>query len=300
MENQIEQSSTRRIKFPKKFLKIAVFPLSLSLTFFITQMYYSAKLRELKTVETELKKQVERQLSAANTMDEALSLIEGQLSDFDSSHTSLFNAVIDIEDTPQNEAFLIKPMVVPTYKGASIYGELEHRSKFLSKKLTLQNNFLKTFLSVARDKETMMASIPAVCPIYVSDLDRIGSGFGMRKDPIDSTMKMHKGIDITAPTGTKVYAAGSGKVLKITSSDDGYGNCIVIEHGYGFVSRYAHLSGFKIKEGDEVKKGDLIGLVGSTGRSTGPHLHYEIEKDGERIDPKKYIKFDLKGLETYD
>jgi len=299
MENQIEQSSTRRIKFPKKFLKIAVFPLSLSLTFFITQMYYSAKLRELKTVETELKKQVERQLSAANTMDEALSLIEGQLSDFDSSHTSLFNAVIDIEDTPQNEAFLIKPLVVPTYKGASIYGELEHRSKYLSKKLTLQNNFLKTFLSVARDKETMMAAIPAVCPIYVSDLDRVGSGFGMRKDPIDSTMKMHKGIDIAAPTGTKVYAAGSGKVLKITSSDDGYGNCIVIEHGYGFVTRYAHLSGFKIKEGDEVKKGDLIGLVGSTGRSTGPHLHYEIEKDGERIDPKKYIKFDLKGLETY-
>jgi len=300
MENQIEQSSTRRIKFPKKFLKIAVFPLSLSLTFFITQMYYSAKLRELKTVETELKKQVERQLSAANTMDEALSLIEGQLSDFDSSHTSLFNAVIDIEDTPQNEAFLIKPLVVPTYKGASIYGELEHRSKYLSKKLTLQNNFLQTFLSVARDKETMMASIPAVCPIYVSDLDRVGSGFGMRKDPIDSTMKMHKGIDIAAPTGTKVYAAGSGKVLKITSSDDGYGNCIVIEHGYGFVSRYAHLSSFKIKEGDEVKKGDLIGLVGSTGRSTGPHLHYEIEKDGEKIDPKKYIKFDLKGLETYE
>jgi len=300
MENQIEQSSTRRIKFPKKFLKIAVFPLSLSLTFFITQMYYSAKLRELKTVETELRKQVERQLSAANTMDEALSLIEGQLSDFDSSHTSLFNAVIDIEDTPQNEAFLIKPFVVPTYKGASIYGELEHRSKYLSKKLTLQNNFLKTFLSVARDKETMMAAIPAVCPIYVSDLDRVGSGFGMRKDPIDSTMKMHKGIDIAAPTGTKVYAAGSGKVLKITSSDDGYGNCIVIEHGYGFVTRYAHLSGFKIKEGNEVKKGDLIGLVGSTGRSTGPHLHYEIEKDGERIDPKKYIKFDLKGLETYD
>jgi len=299
MENQIEQSSTRRIKFPKKFLKIAVFPLSLSLTFFITQMYYSAKLRELKTVETELRKQVERQLSAANTMDEALSLIEGQLSDFDSSHTSLFNAVIDIEDTPQNEAFLIKPLVVPTYKGASIYGELEHRSKYLSKKLTLQNNFLKTFLSVARDKETMMAAIPAVCPIYVSDLDRVGSGFGMRKDPIDSTMKMHKGIDIAAPTGTKVYAAGSGKVLKITSSDDGYGNCIVIEHGYGFVTRYAHLSGFKIKEGDEVKKGDLIGLVGSTGRSIGPHLHYEIEKDGERIDPKKYIKFDLKGLETY-
>ena len=300
MENQIEQLAPRKINFPKKFLKIALFPITLSLTFFFTQIYYSSKIQEIKIIETELKKQVESQLIAAKKMDEALSSIETNLAAFDSSHTSLFNAVIDIEDTPQNEAFLIKPLEIPVYKGSSIYGELEHRSNFVIKKLALQNNFLKTFLSVARDKETMMASIPAVCPIYVSDLNRVGSGFGMRKDPIDSTMKMHKGIDIAAPTGTKVYAAGSGKVLKITSSDDGYGNCIVIEHGYGFVSRYAHLSGFKIKEGDEVKKGDLIGLVGSTGRSTGPHLHYEIEKDGEKIDPKKYIKFDLKGLETFE
>ena len=300
MENHLGQASPSRIKFPKKFLKIALFPLSLSLTFFVIQNYYNTKLQEVKTIETELKKQVEIQLVAAKKMDEALSMIEGQLATFDSSHTSLFNAVIDIEDTPQNEAFLIRPIEIPVYKGSSIYGELEHRSKYVTKKLALQNNFLKTFLSVARDKETMMASIPAVCPIYVSDLDRVGSGFGMRKDPIDSTMKMHKGIDIAAPTGTKVYAAGSGKVIRIASSDDGYGNCIVIEHGFGFVSRYAHLSGFKIKEGDEVKKGDLIGLVGSTGRSTGPHLHYEIEKDGEKIDPKKYIKLDLKGLETYD
>lgn len=299
MENQIEQLAPRKINFPKKFLKIALFPITLSLTFFFTQIYYSSKIQEIKIIETELKKQVESQLIAAKKMDEALSSIETNLATFDSSHTSLFNAVIDIEDTPQNEAFLIKPLEIPVYKGSSIYGELEHRSNFVIKKLALQNNFLKTFLSVARDKETMMASIPAVCPIYVSDLNRVGSGFGMRKDPIDSTMKMHKGIDIAAPTGTKVYAAGSGKVLKIRSSEDGYGNCIVIEHGYGFVSRYAHLSGFKIKEGDEVKKGDLIGLVGSTGRSTGPHLHYEIENDGEKIDPKKYIQFDLKGLETY-
>jgi murein DD-endopeptidase MepM/ murein hydrolase activator NlpD len=299
MKNQLDQFATKRIKFPKKFLKIALFPLSLSLTFFITQIYYAGKLQEIKGAEAELKKQVESQLIAAKKMDEAFSIIEMHLDTINRSHTSLFNAVIDIEDTPQNEAFILKPFNKKSYTGSSLYGELEFRSKFITEKLNLQNRFLTTFISVARDKETMMASIPAVCPIYVSDLDRVGSGFGMRKDPIDSTMKMHKGIDITAPIGTKVYAAGSGKIIQISSSEDGYGNCIVIEHGYGFVSRYAHLSGFKIKEGDEVKKGDLIGLVGSTGRSTGPHLHYEIEKDGERIDPKKYIKLDLKGLETY-
>ncbi len=299
MENQIDQTSTPRIKFPKKFLKIALFPLSLSMTFFVTQLYYSNKMEELHRVENDLKKQLESQLVLAKKLDDALSLVENHLDTFDISHKSLFNAVVDIEDSPQNEAFIIKPFPKTNYKGASLFGELEHRTNYVTKKLTIQNKFLNTFLSVARDKETMMSSIPAVCPIYVSDFDRVGSGFGMRKDPIDSTMKMHKGIDISAPTGTKVYAAGSGKVIRISSSEDGYGNCIVIEHGYGFVSRYAHLSGFKIKEGDEVKKGDLIGLVGSTGRSTGPHLHYEIEKEGERIDPKKFIQFDLKGMETY-
>ncbi len=299
MENQVEQNTYNRIKFPKKFLKIALFPLSLSMTFFITQLYYSSKLKELQQVESDLKKQLESQLQVAKKLDDALAIVEGHLDTFDLSHKSLFNAVIDIEDSPQNEAFILKPIPKPVYKGASLFGELEHRTNYVTKKLAIQNRFLTTFLSVARDKETMMSSIPAVCPIYVSDLDRVGSGFGMRKDPIDSTMKMHKGIDVAAPTGTKVYAAGSGKIIRISSSEDGYGNCIVIEHGYGFVSRYAHLSGFKIKEGDEVKKGDLIGLVGSTGRSTGPHLHYEIEKDGERIDPKKFIKYDLKGIETY-
>lgn len=299
MENQVEQNTYNRIKFPKKFLKIVLFPLSLSMTFFITQLYYSSKLKELQQVESDLKKQLESQLQVAKKLDDALAIVEGHLDTFDLSHKSLFNAVIDIEDSPQNEAFILKPIPKPVYKGASLFGELEHRTNYVTKKLAIQNRFLTTFLSVARDKETMMSSIPAVCPIYVSDLDRVGSGFGMRKDPIDSTMKMHKGIDVAAPTGTKVYAAGSGKIIRISSSEDGYGNCIVIEHGYGFVSRYAHLSGFKIKEGDEVKKGDLIGLVGSTGRSTGPHLHYEIEKDGERIDPKKFIKYDLKGIETY-
>ena len=299
MENQVEQNTYNRVKFPKKFLKIALFPLSLSMTFFITQLYYSSKLKELQQVESDLKKQLESQLQVAKKLDDALAIVEGHLDTFDLSHKSLFNAVIDIEDSPQNEAFILKPIPKPVYKGASLFGDLEHRTNYVTKKLAIQNRFLTTFLSVARDKETMMSSIPAVCPIYVSDLDRVGSGFGMRKDPIDSTMKMHKGIDVAAPTGTKVYAAGSGKIIRISSSEDGYGNCIVIEHGYGFVSRYAHLSGFKIKEGDEVKKGDLIGLVGSTGRSTGPHLHYEIEKDGERIDPKKFIKYDLKGIETY-
>ena len=299
MEEFTENQSKTAIKFPKKFLKIALFPLSLAFTFFFTQLYFNQKIDELNTAERELKNQLSMQLIAAQKLEIDISKVEKVVEAFDKTHSSLFNAIVDIEDLPQGEAFKPDFVAKPKLQGASVFGEIELRTTYLAKKLSKQQQFLQTFLAVARDKENMMESIPAVCPIYVSDMERVSSGFGMRKDPIDSTMKMHKGIDISAEIGTKVYAAGSGKIMRIASSEDGYGNCIVIDHGFGFVSRYAHLSGFKVKEGDEVKKGDLIGLVGSSGRSTGPHLHYEIEKEGEKIDPKKFIKIDLKGVDTY-
>ncbi len=299
MEEIIEPTQKSTVKFSRKFLKIALFPLSLTFTFFITQLYFSSKMDEMRIVEKELKSQLALQLIVAQKLDIEMNRVEKQVNDFDKAHSSLFNAIVDIEDLPQGEAFRPDFVQKPNLKGASVFGEIELRASYLARKLGKQQKFLQTFLAVARDKESMMESIPAVCPIYFSDLKRVSSGFGMRKDPIDSTMKMHKGIDISAEIGTKVYAAGSGKIMRIASSEDGYGNCIVIDHGFGFVSRYAHLSGFKVKEGDEVKKGDLIGLVGNSGRSTGPHLHYEIEKEGEKIDPKKFIKIDLKGVDTY-
>jgi murein DD-endopeptidase MepM/ murein hydrolase activator NlpD len=299
MEENTDSENKQTFTFSKKYLKTAVFPLSIVLTFFLTHLYYSSQMNDLELIHKELKSDLAIQLNTAQKLDDALTLAENHLDSFDISHRSLFNAVIDIEDMPQYEAFTINPLAKPKINGRTIFSELDVRADYITKKLRMQNKFLTTFLGVARDKEAMMESIPAVCPIYVSDFDNISSGFGMRKDPIDSTMKMHKGIDISAGIGTKVYASATGKVVKVISSDKGHGNCIVIEHGYGFRSRYAHLSAFKVKEGDEVKRGDLIGLVGSTGRSTGPHLHYEIEKEGEIIDPKKFIQFDLKGIETY-
>ena len=301
MDENTESSNRRNYKiiFSKRYLKTAVFPLSLVFTFFLTHLYYSYQMEDLEKAHNSLKADLSIQLNTAKKIDDALTLAEKHLDSFDISHRSLFNAVIDIEDMPQNEAFLTKPINKPNIGGKTLFGELDLRADYLTRKLKTQNQFLITFLSVARDKESMMESIPSVCPIYVSDFERIGSGYGMRKDPIDSTMRMHKGIDISADMGTNVYASASGKVIQVISSDKGHGNCIVIEHGFGFSSRYAHLSAFRVSEGDEVKRGDLIGLVGSTGRSTGPHLHYEIEKDGEIIDPKKFIQFDLKGIETY-
>lgn len=144
-----------------------------------------------------------------------------------------------------------------------------------------------------RNKQKMLASIPAIQPVANKDLDRIASGFGYRIDPIYKTMKFHSGLDFTAPSGTPIYATGDGKVEEASLSDVGYGNHVVINHGYGYKSLYGHMVRIKAKRGQTVKRGDVIGWVGSTGKSTGPHCHYEVSKGGIKLDPVYFFYNDL-------
>jgi murein DD-endopeptidase MepM/ murein hydrolase activator NlpD len=122
-------------------------------------------------------------------------------------------------------------------------------------------------------------------PVRKEDLTRMASGYGWRSDPFTKARKMHRGMDFTAPTGTPVYAAGNGKILKADNTASGFGEHIEIDHGYGYSTIYAHLSKYNVKAGQKVKRGDLIGFVGNTGRSSGPHLHYEVHKNGQPINP---------------
>jgi murein DD-endopeptidase MepM/ murein hydrolase activator NlpD len=139
----------------------------------------------------------------------------------------------------------------------------------------------------------MLASIPAIQPVSNEDLTRIASGFGFRIDPIYKTKKMHTGLDFTADTGTPVYATGNGTVVECEVKRWGYGQSVIIDHGYGYRTRYAHLSEFKCKPGDKIVRGQIIGLVGSTGKSTAPHLHYEVEKNGQKINPVHFFHSDI-------
>lgn len=142
----------------------------------------------------------------------------------------------------------------------------------------------------ALEKEDMLASIPSIKPVrgdqFARKMENL-SGFGFRVHPKLGVNKMHYGIDFNCPRGTEIQASGKG-VVEFAGQQTGYGNCVVIDHGYGFKSRYAHMSAIKVKKGQEVNRGHLLGLVGSSGMSTGDHLHYEIEKDGERVDPIQY------------
>ncbi|MDO6761376.1 M23 family metallopeptidase [Tamlana sp. 2_MG-2023] len=163
--------------------------------------------------------------------------------------------------------------------------ESNKRIDILQKQIVVQSKSLDEITKLAEDKEKLLAAIPAIQPVNNKDLTRMASGYGMRTDPFTKVRKMHRGMDFSAPRGTPIYASGDGVVTRADSRSTGYGNHIRIDHGYGYVSLYAHLYKYNVRKNQKVKRGDLIGFVGSTGRSQGPHLHYEIFKDEERINP---------------
>jgi murein DD-endopeptidase MepM/ murein hydrolase activator NlpD len=163
----------------------------------------------------------------------------------------------------------------------------------MSAQYKVQEDSYNKLIKMAKNKSKMLASIPAIQPIPNKNLRRIASGFGYRTDPIYKTRKMHKGMDFAAPKGTKIYATGDGVIQKVAHSRWGYGTHIVINHGYGYSTLYGHMSRALMKRGQKVTRGQLIGLVGSTGKSTGAHLHYEVHKNGTAVNPVGYFYNDL-------
>ena len=159
------------------------------------------------------------------------------------------------------------------------------RVDIIQKQMVIQSKSLDEIAKLAEEKEKLLAAIPAIQPINNEELTRMASGFGWRSDPFTKARKMHWGMDFTAPKGTPIYASGDGRVKRADNSASGYGKHIRIDHGYGYMTLYAHLSRYNVKRGQKVERGDLIGFVGSTGRSEAPHLHYEVWKDGSRINP---------------
>lgn len=144
----------------------------------------------------------------------------------------------------------------------------------------------------ALESTDRISHIPSIQPVSEKSLRQMASGYGYRRDPVYGTTKFHEGMDFSAPIGTPVYATGNGRVIS-AGWNSGYGNLIEIDHGYGYVTRYAHLSKINVKPGQSVGRGDLIGEVGNTGKSTGPHLHYEVRLKGEPQNPVNYYFMDL-------
>jgi len=167
----------------------------------------------------------------------------------------------------------------------------------ISKALAVQSKSLDEILKMAKAKDKLLSAIPAIQPVKNEDLKHMASGFGYRSDPFTKARKMHEGMDFTAKTGTPIYASGDGVVKNADNSLSGFGNHIEITHGYGYLTLYGHLSKFKVHAGQRVKRGDIIGYVGSTGRSEAPHLHYEVHKDGKVVNPINFYYGNISAAE---
>ena len=178
------------------------------------------------------------------------------------------------------------------YDNSKMIKQLTKDIDILSKQLVIQSKSLDEIVILAKEKEKMLAAIPAILPVKLVDLTRMASGYKWRMHPILKIRKFHKGMDFTAPMGTPIYASGNGKVIRSSRSAT-YGKVVYIDHGYGYRTIYAHMSKIKAKRGQNVKRGDLIGYVGNTGRSVSAHLHYEVHKNGKALNPINFYYGDL-------
>jgi murein DD-endopeptidase MepM/ murein hydrolase activator NlpD len=179
------------------------------------------------------------------------------------------------------------------YKNSDLVTETARRLDKITKQLYVQSKSYDEVIEMAENKEEMVASVPAIMPISNKDLRRTASGWGWRIHPIYKIRKFHYGMDYTAPTGTEIYATGDGVVKVVENSLRGYGKRIIIDHGFGYETLYAHLNGFNIRKGQKIKRGEVIGFVGSSGTSTAPHLHYEVFKNNKKVNPVHYYFNDL-------
>ena len=182
--------------------------------------------------------------------------------------------------------------VLEGYDNSKLIKSITKEVDILSKQMVVQSKSLDEIVALAKQKENMLSSIPAILPIKIKDLTSVASGYKMRMHPILKINKFHKGMDFTARIGTPIYASGNGRV-SIAERSSTYGNVVYISHGYGYKTIYAHMSKIKVRRGQEVKRGDLIGYVGNTGLSVAAHLHYEVHKNGISLNPINFYYGDL-------
>ncbi|NDV67668.1 M23 family metallopeptidase [Dysgonomonas sp. 25] len=176
--------------------------------------------------------------------------------------------------------------------------ETAQKMDYLEKQLYVQSNSFDEILDLAKNQKERIRHVPSIQPVSDKDLSRVASGYGMRIDPVYGTRRFHAGMDFTSPTGTPIYVTGDGTVVH-ADWKPGYGKCIIVDHGYDYQTLYAHMSDYNVTKGQKVTRGDIIGKVGSTGKSTGPHLHYEVRVKGKPDNPAKYYFMDLTP-EEYD
>ncbi len=235
-------------------------------------------------------------------LNRKINQLEEVLSDIEDRDNNLYRIYFNANEIP-NEARKAGLDIKNRYKelegfdNSQLVINTSKRVDILTKELVIQSKSLDQILALAKTKENLLAAIPAIQPVRNENLKRMASGFGYRSDPFTKIRKMHQGMDFTAPTGSPIYATGDGVIARADAAASGYGNHIVIRHGFGYETLYAHLSRYKCRVGQQVKRGDVIGYVGSTGRSQAPHCHYEVHKNGNVVNPLNFYYGNISAAE---
>ena len=231
-------------------------------------------------------------------LDEQTKKLQQQLAQLEKRDNEVYRAIFEANPIPDSarEKEIQQQKEIQLVQGMAQY-DLENSIlktlNSLTRRMIAQEKSYTQIDQYIKNKEELLACTPAIQPLSNKDLKRIASGFGHRIDPVYKTVKFHAGLDFTAPQGTPIYASANGVVKIATHLGTGYGNHVVINHGYGYETLYGHMFRIKAKPGQRVKRGEIIGYVGSTGKSTGPHCHYEVHKNGRPLDPVYFFYNDL-------
>ena len=235
--------------------------------------------------------------SILNKKLEQLQVVADQMADRDNNLYRTYFNTTPITEEERKSGYKNNYVALQGYNNSELVIRTTKKVDVLSKELAIQSKSLDAILKLAEAKQDFLASIPAIQPVQNEKLRHVASGFGYRTDPFTKARKMHEGMDFTAKTGTPIFVCCYGIVARADNSASGFGNHIVIRHGYGYESLYAHLSKYKCRAGQRVKRGDIIGYVGSTGRSEAPHLHYEVHKNGKVVNPLNFYYGSISAVE---
>jgi len=284
------------VPFRKKFLRV--------LGWLATALVFSSIIIALayQFLDSPKEKQLKREIGVMSLQYEILqqrmSMMEKVMKDLQQNDDNIYRVIFEADPIPQSVrqagyGGVERYRTLKGYDNSSLIIETTQQLDNLMRQAYIQSKSFDEVFEMAKNKKELLASIPGIQPISNKDLTRIASGFGYRIHPIYKTSKLHTGIDFSAPSGTEIYATGNGVVEKVEREGRGYGNNVMINHGFGYETLYAHMSRIIVKPGQKVIRGQVIGFVGSTGSSTGPHCHYEVIRSGNKINPINYFFNDL-------
>jgi len=245
-----------------------------------------------------LRAENERMKDRYRELNKETKKIEQQMKELETRDNEVYRSIFEATPIPDSARLkdLEKEQQISKVEGMEqndLINSIVTSLNNMNSRINAQKSSYKELGGMVKDKEKLLAATPAIQPVSNADLKRIASGFGYRIDPVYKTVKLHPGLDFSAPAGTPIYATADGTVEFSGNRGDGYGNNVIINHGYGYKTLYGHMYKIKARSGQRLKRGEVIGWVGSTGKSTGPHCHYEVIKNGNKIDPIYFFYNDL-------